>query len=93
MFNDIGLILWMVAFFYVVLRSEGKFHREHKSEHSQLVKEVRELKEEISAMKKSLLDKETNILFGLLDGKFDGKDTDDEGEFKIKSVESVKRSG
>ena len=34
MFNDIGLILWMAAFFYVVLRSEGKFHREHSSEHS-----------------------------------------------------------
>lgn len=91
MFGDVGLILWMAAFFYLVVRSEGKFRREHKSEHSQLVKEVRELKKEISVMKKALLDKETNILFGLLDGTLDKKDTDDEDEFKIKSVESVNR--
>ena len=42
-------------------------------------------------MKKSLLDKETNILFGLLDGTLDSKYTNDEDEFKIKSVESAKR--
>ena len=89
MFGDVGLILWMAAFLYVVVRSEGKFRREHKSEHSQLVKEVRELKEEISVMKKALLDKEHNILLGLLDGTFiDGEKNNKEKEFEIKSVQS-----
>lgn len=73
MFNDIGLILWLVAFFYVVLRSENKFRREHSSEHSLLVKETRELKEEVSNLNKTIIEKEQSFIFGLLSGALLGK--------------------
>lgn len=89
MFNDVVLILWLVAFFYFIIRSENKFRKDHRRDHDTLYKQIEELTAEIESMRKEILDKETNMIYGLVDSLSEDINKEDEDKFNIRSAESV----
>lgn len=67
--NDLVFFLWLIGFFYLVIRSENKFRKEHTNQHSRLSSDIHKLKEkhkeligEVRELKQSYQDLELEII-------------------------------